>query len=321
MTSTETKKQYNQWFKSIKLGSPTIHKGVAIYPIFSSKSSTLDYLGLTTALERKVLRVTEIGEAGSVPELQVRNTAKRPILLVDGEELEGAKQNRTLNSSILVPAESNIVVPVSCTEQGRWNYSGKKYFKSSGHVLESKTRARKMKSVTRTLYKMNNHSGNQSEVWDSINQFEKEVANHSPTSAHKDAFQKKNQEFEKGFSKFKSVERNQTGIMVVIDGYPVGLDFISRPEVYADVHEKLIKSYVFAPLHRGTKVDVKLKRASRAAAAFLARAKSAKAKPFNSVGHGFDLRIVAKHLVGTILNHKNEALHVSFLSLPKGFSR
>ena len=128
MTSTETKKQYNQWFKSIKLGSPTIHRGVAIYPIFSSKSSTLDYLGLTTALERKVLRVTEIGEAGSVPELQVRNTAKRPILLVDGEELEGAKQNRTLNSSILVPAESDIVVPVSCTEQGRWNYSGKKIF-------------------------------------------------------------------------------------------------------------------------------------------------------------------------------------------------
>ena len=45
--------------------------------------------------------------------------------------------------------------------------------------------------------------------------------------------------------------------MVVIDGHPVGLDFVSRPEVYGDIHEKLIKSYVFAPLHNGTKSDVK----------------------------------------------------------------
>ena len=66
---------------------------------------------------------------------------------------------------------------------------------------------------------------------------------------------------------------------------------------------------------------MKAKRASRAVAAFLARAKSAKAKAFNSVGHGFDVRAEAKHLVGTKLSHQSEALHVSFLALPKRFSR
>ena len=321
MTSTETKKQYKRWFKKIKLGSPIIHKGVAVYPIFSEITSTLDYLGLTAALERKVLKVTEINEGGSVPELRVKNTAKRPILLVDGEELEGAKQNRTLNSSILVPAESEIKIPVSCTEQGRWNYSGDKHFESSGHVLESKTRARKMKSVSKTLYKMNNYSGNQSEVWNGIHQFETEMANYSPTSAHKDVYKQKSKAFENGFSKFRKLEEGQQGVMVVIDGHPVGLDFVSRPEVYAEIHEKLIKSYVFAPLHNGTKSDVKKKRASRAVAAFLARAQTANARAFDSVGHGFDLRAEAKHLVGTALNHEQESLHVSFLSLPKGFSR
>ena len=39
MTSTETEKQYKQWFKKIKLGSPIIHKGVAVYPIFSEITS------------------------------------------------------------------------------------------------------------------------------------------------------------------------------------------------------------------------------------------------------------------------------------------
>ena len=133
MTSTETKKQYKEWFKNIKIGDPKIHEGVAVYPIFSDTTSALDYLGLTSALERKVLKVTETSESGSVPELRVHNIAKRPILLIDGEELEESK-NRTLNSSILVPAESETLIPVSCTEQGRWNYSGKNT-ESSGHVL------------------------------------------------------------------------------------------------------------------------------------------------------------------------------------------
>ena len=174
-----------------------------LFTIFSEITSTLDYLGLTAALERKVLKVTEIHEGGSVPELRVKNTAKRPILLVDGEELEGAKQNRTLNSSILVPAESEIKIPVSCTEQGRWNYSGDKHFESSGHVLESKTRARKMKSVSKTLYKMNNYSGNQSRFgWHY--QFETEMANYSPTSAHKDVYKQKSKAFENGFANLEN---------------------------------------------------------------------------------------------------------------------
>lgn len=321
MTSTESKKLYKQWFQTIKLGNPKIYKGVAIYPIFSGVTPKLDYLSLTMAMERNVLKVTEIDEHGSVPELRVKNTAKRSVLLVDGEELEGAKQNRTLNSSILVPAESEILIPVSCTEQGRWSYSGHKQFKSSGHVLESKSRARKMKSVSKTLYKMNNYSGNQSEVWRGIHNFESEMESYSKTSSHKDVYKQGSGSFVKGFNKFKDPDYGQQGVMVVIDGHPVGLDFVSRPEVYRDIHEKLIKSYVFAPLSKGTRVDIKEKRASRAVAAFLARAESADLKVFDSVGHGVDLRAEVKHLVGAILNHENEALHVSFLSLPKSFAQ
>jgi len=319
MTNTETQKQYSQWFGNINLGTPTTHQGVAVYPIFSRIPSSIDYLGLTTAIERKIFEVTEVDEGGHVPELKVKNTSQRPVLLVDGEELEGAKQNRTLNSSILVPAESEILIPVSCTEQGRWHYSSGKEFKSSGHVLESKTRARKMRSVSKSLKKEMLFESNQSEVWEGIHQFECNMASHSPTSAHKDVYKQSNKSFEEGFEKFKKLEDGQRGILVVIGGQPVGLDFVSRPEVYADVHQKLIMSYVFEPLIREPKSEVREGRATRAAAAFIARAKAAKTEAFESVGHGVDLRAEARQLVGTILNHEGEALHVSFLSLPKEF--
>ncbi len=55
-----------------------------------------------------------------MPELRFVNHCERPVLLLDGEELVGAKQNRILNLTVLVPAHQTIVIPVSCVEAGRW---------------------------------------------------------------------------------------------------------------------------------------------------------------------------------------------------------
>ena len=69
------------------------------------------------------MQISEIGEAGSVPELTLTSTADRPVLLLDGEELIGAKQNRILNTSVLVAAGATLTLPVSCVEHGRWRYA------------------------------------------------------------------------------------------------------------------------------------------------------------------------------------------------------
>lgn len=47
--------------------------------------------------------ITEVSEQGVVPQLRFVNRGRVPVLLVDGEELLGAKQNRIVNLSILVP--------------------------------------------------------------------------------------------------------------------------------------------------------------------------------------------------------------------------
>ena len=44
------------------------------------------------------------------------------LLMLDGEELVGAKKNRVLNVTVLIAAQSDTVIPVSCVEQGRWSY-------------------------------------------------------------------------------------------------------------------------------------------------------------------------------------------------------
>lgn len=48
--------------------------------------------------------MTEVSEAGSVPSLRVVNKGERAVFLLDSEELVGAKQNRILNTSVLIAA-------------------------------------------------------------------------------------------------------------------------------------------------------------------------------------------------------------------------
>ncbi len=59
-----------------------------------------------------------------MPQLVLKNAGTLPVLLLDGEHLEGAMQNRVLNATVLAAPEHETVIPVSCVEQGRWGYRG-----------------------------------------------------------------------------------------------------------------------------------------------------------------------------------------------------
>ncbi|MBT8446990.1 MAG: hypothetical protein KJO38_07570, partial [Gammaproteobacteria bacterium] len=91
-----------------------------MFPLLSEQNSPLDYLLLGDAVENGWARVQEVSDSGNVPELRVENKADRPVLIMDGEQLIGAKQNRVANLTLLLPAGKTTVIPVSCVEQGRW---------------------------------------------------------------------------------------------------------------------------------------------------------------------------------------------------------
>ncbi len=62
------------------------------------------------------MTVSEVSEGGSVPELKVTNLTGKHVLILDGEAVAGAKQNRVLNTTILIGAGTSLVIPVSCTD-------------------------------------------------------------------------------------------------------------------------------------------------------------------------------------------------------------
>ncbi len=108
-------------FSRIEIGRSSQFRNLTLFPLIRRRVpiQELDYLLLEDGIAQGKVRVTELHAGGSVPELRLENNADLPVLLVDGEELVGAKQNRVLNLTILAPAKHTTVIPVSCVEAGR----------------------------------------------------------------------------------------------------------------------------------------------------------------------------------------------------------
>ncbi len=62
-----------------------------LYPLLSSYDAGLDYLLLDEALTQGLIEVVEMSKDGAVPELRVINNGRLMVLILDGEELVGAK--------------------------------------------------------------------------------------------------------------------------------------------------------------------------------------------------------------------------------------
>src|SRR5260221_9377084 len=115
----------------LSIGAPQGHANMQVYPVRMKNGHQRGYQTLDEAMNAKTVEVTEVSEGGSVPTLEVRNRGTMPVLLVVGEELVGAKQNRVLNTSLLVAAQSDLRIPVSCVEQERWSYRSRQFSSSS----------------------------------------------------------------------------------------------------------------------------------------------------------------------------------------------
>jgi hypothetical protein len=87
----------------------------------------IHYLILEEAIQSGAFRITEVSESGTVPRLRALNETTRPVFLLDGDQLIGAKQNRILNLSLMLGAKSESDIPVACVEAGRWRSQSREF--------------------------------------------------------------------------------------------------------------------------------------------------------------------------------------------------
>jgi hypothetical protein len=294
----------NKYFNQLKIGDMEKFEGLQIFPLFSDVEYKVEYLMMKEALKQGVLIVEEVSSSGSVPNLSAINKSELPILLLGGEELEGAKQNRVLNMSILLPPESKTVIPVSCVEQGRWSYRKKK-FDDSGNFAYKQMREASYQEIFK------DEVVRQQRVWEDVRTFERSMEVSSPTSAMKDVFEAKEKEFSEYDSKF-NLHDKQIGLLAVSNGMILGFDIIGRAEKFAIVFRKLMKSYVVEDMMKETKVGSEITKEK--VKEFFNLIVEAKEKRVEGVGLGYDYRYNSEKIVGSALSFKKEIIHSVFFA-------
>lgn len=297
--------------EGIKFGEIQVHKHVAVIPMIGNGDSGPDYLTMKEAMEGHLFTVAEVTEGGAVPELNVINQTDKPVLLLDGEELSGAKQNRVLNTTILLREKSETVIPVSCTEHGRWSYSSS-HFEESGHIMSAKLRRIKNASVHENLKSAYCYRSDQGAVWDEIAIQAHVNKVSSVTGAMKDILEAKQEDLD-AFLEHIPIVADQNGLLVLVNGEVVGLDMISRAAAFRILHPKLIRSYVMDALTE--KPDKEKESSQGKAGAFLKKVLECVENPFDSVGYGRDYRYEGKKIVGSALVHENTVIHMAFFQI------
>lgn len=281
---------------------------MTVLPILSQITGGPEYITLGEAIERGVLTIKEVNQGGSVPNLAVVNSSSIPILLLDGEEVIGAKQNRVLNTTVLLKEGSETVIPVSCTEHGRWQYTSDR-FDDSDVVLASNIRSKKNRSVNQSLMQGRSYESNQSEVWNEISELHESAGVNSPTGAMKDSFNERAGDISEYLDAFSLVPE-QRGLLVFINGKPVGFDYLSFDREYSRLHTKLLKSYAISALVRKKKTD--LAPDASAAKAFIESLKTSSEHTYDSIGYGIDHRFEAAKSVGSALVYDDTVIHTAF---------
>ena len=306
------------FFKEIKVGARQNHGNMTLYCLLSADQAPVDFITLDAALATDALSITEVTEGGSVPELKVVNKSDQKILLVDGEELVGAKQNRVLNATILIAPKSETNIPVSCVEQGRWSYRSK-HFGSQSRSMSANLRNRKSQTVTMNLREGREFRSNQGVVWDEIGKkYDRMVARPSPTMAMADLYESHKEAAASYVSAFRPVF-NQVGIMVFIDGALAGIEILNKFLSFREIHSKLVTSYVMDALETAG-IDNKLKhQALRSKAMKLIQlARMAKIEERKSVALGNDLRLESERLVGSGLEFEDQIIQMSIFGSGNG---
>lgn len=237
----------NDFVAGLKFGDTQQYGRLTIRPVIAEGDFALPFLTLEEALAKDVIEITETHEAGSVPELLVKNKGDVDVILIEGETLEGAKQNRMVNTTTIVPAEGEIVLPVTCVERGRWSYRSRN-FTSGGKVAYQSVRAASHKAVSFRLAHFDRADSDQSEVWGHIDEKLSRMRVDSPTEAAADidevvmrcvAASPEGPVFEK----IRHIE-NQVGFLAFIDEGFAGGDLFGSSELCKKQLEKLARGYL-----------------------------------------------------------------------------
>lgn len=293
--------------EQLTLGESQVFEKLSFVPLLRPDAYELDYLTLEEASKSGLATITETSLEGTVPELLFTNLADKAVLLLDGEELVGAKQNRIVNLTILAPAKSKLSIPVSCVEAGRWHHESTE-FSVADRTMFSRARARKSEDISASLMRNGQRTSRQGEVWEDISLKSAQMCCESPTDAMASMFETHRGNLEAYVVALQPVE-NQVGAVFLIDGDVAGIELFDHAATMQRLMPKLVRSYALDAMDTSGRSRQSAQKPLTTEEC-LKQLSTAQARSYPAVGEGSDLRLIDDSFAGGALEARGRLVHM-----------
>ncbi|MCB0830251.1 MAG: hypothetical protein KDB64_04965 [Solirubrobacterales bacterium] len=291
----------------LTVGEPITSGPLTIFPVFGPDPG-IPYVSLKDAIENGNLTVKELPGGASVRDLVVENPGRHNVLVFEGEEVLGARQNRTFDISVLIPSGARITVPVSCVEAGRWD--GMRHgeaFASSPQTADPRLRGSKVRQSHRARMAGQEARADQSEVWMEVSERAREVGVSSPTESLNDVHVSRGEQLRRMVRSIE-LQPGQVGMIAAAGDEIIAADLVSRPEVFEELFLPLLHGYALDALASGAReADV----SAETAREFIDHATSTRILEGDGIGMGRDFRFEEATLVGAGLISGEELIQFS----------
>ena len=293
--------------ETVALGSPVTRLGISFFPVYLMGNSLPE---IATGAESGLV-IDEL-ESRSVATLAVANPTDRPILMVQGEQLVGGDQNRTLNVSVLVPPQERREVPVTCLEAGRWGE--RRDFARGTTFAPNSVRMTMLRSVGASARGSSSSRGSdQSAVWGDVQRELRVRGVASQRQAMADADEALNRDSGRANALRELLNLgplpSQCGVIVAHGNRAVSAEIMGSPDLFAPHWEPLIRAHL-SEQHSSVNQG-RWDSAAGPALRFLRRMGRESGPLQNAVGLGNEFHVTGRGFIGQALTLWNVTIHAT----------
>jgi hypothetical protein len=237
------------FIKGLDIGDPVIHENLAVYPVYlpGGGEKLGDILTMAEAQETGKFKIKEIEEGAEVNTLEVHNNTDKSVVLLAGEMIRGAKQDRIVSYDTVIPPGGKFNVDAFCVEAGRWEEKST-HFSYAKEIAPAKVRSTAQGKK------------DQSEVWSEVSMVNAECGTVTDTDAltasyDSKEFKDKVNSYEKAF-KNVGKDGDVVGVVVVAEGEVVAGDVFGNHDLFVKMWPRLLTSYAMDAALAGDLGDV-----------------------------------------------------------------
>lgn len=288
-----------RFLDSAQVGEPWQWEGLTIFPItLNPVRSFGEVLTLDEAAGKGVVTISEVG-SGEVNRVRVQNRSSRPVFLMAGEAITGARQDRMVSEDTLLAPHSRAEIAVWCVEHGRW--TGGSEFRSGGFVAPAAVRQRAVAHKS------------QSDVWASVAEAQQSAGLGTPRSTSlaevgkSERVQQRIAPFREHFAPLPKNNREVAGVIVAYGHEWLAADLFYQPSLFQRLWPKLLDSYLTDISGRA---PIKGRPSVREAEEFLGRLYWASKMPADNPGEGIRVELRGNNIYGSALVMQSSVVHL-----------